>query len=191
MNEFCLSNCISINLNYLIFISELYEYSKNDNQININFTEELIDKKYFLDKNVFYSKTKKLWEIIYTDPELYSKDIRYWNMDKFQFQNLFRLSKSDINIYEKLKSKFECWFFETCHKMCDDFSSELVLNYYNKLINYSETNNLPLKNINFYLQVVYKLPSKDWIQKNENSIIICPNSELPDDQVLFNILRYQ
>lgn len=187
MNNFCLSNCISINLNFVLYIFNLSQNYRDNISTSNRFPWLSLNKKALLDEDILNKKAGELWSEILNDNSLYREDINYWINNKFHIEELFKSDAIGISTYEQIKKSYESWFFGTGSKTCDLFSSNLVLDYYNKLVDMAKIKNLMLKDINFYLQVVYDILPEDWSLKNENNIIISPNDELPDINELFNM----
>lgn len=179
MNDFCLANSVSINLNFLIYIHNLYKCQNEQTSSPSIFPWLPLEKDSFIDDKELDIRLKELWSAIFNSDDLYRKDIEHWINGKFLFHELFKSDSLGIKTYQVVKKSFEHWYWGTGYKMCGKFSDCLVEEYYKGLITSAQEKDLRLKGIRFYLQVVYDIPSIGLELKNENSIIISPQFELP------------
>ncbi|AWI07791.1 hypothetical protein B9W14_16000 [Clostridium drakei] len=180
MNDFYLANAASINLNFVIYIQNLYEnYNKSHETID-KFPWLPLNKEGLLNVSDFQIRAKQVWSMIFNSDNLYEYDIDYWSNNKFSFDKLFKDTSIGVELYKIVKRSFRSWYWETGYRMCTIFFSDcLVEDYYNKLINLSKIKNSEFKTNKFYLQVVYDIPPNEWSLKNENMIIISPQIQLP------------
>jgi hypothetical protein len=180
MNNFYLANAASINLNFVIYIQNLYEnYNKSD-ETNDKFPWLPLDKDGLLNIIDFQIKTKEVWSMIFNSDDLYENDMDYWSNNKFSFDKLFKDNSIGVELYKSVKRSFRSWYWGTGYRMCTTiFSDCLVEEYYNKLINLVKIKNSKFKTNKFYLQAVYDIPPNEWNLKNENMIIISPQIQLP------------
>jgi len=190
MNDFYLANACSINLNFLIYIKNLYENYNTLSETHNKFPWLPLDQEAFLNDSDIKIKIKELWSIIFNCDNLNENDINYWITNEFQFLDLFQANLIGVESYKKVKKSFECWYWGVGVKMFDIFSDCLVEDYYNKLISTVKLKDLQLKDIKFYLQVIYDTLPKEWELKNKNMIIISPQTELPTIEDIISIIKY-
>jgi hypothetical protein len=188
MNDFYLADSCSINLNFLIYIQNLYANCNKDCEITSIFPWLPIENSAFINKSDFEIKSKDLWRMIFNSfsSNLCAEDLEYWTNIKFQFSDLF-CSGYGIEQYKNIKKSFEAWYWGSGHGMCGIFSGYLVRQYYDKIVSMAELKGLNLKDTTIYLQVVYDNPPEHWELKNSNMIMVSPNAQLPTIEEIFNL----
>jgi len=180
MNDFYLSNAASVNLNFLIYIQNLYENYNNLEEGAPKFPWLPLDKSGLLNNKDFQIKSKKLWLMIFNSNDLYKNDMDYWFKNKFSFNKLFTENSIGVELYKNIDKSFKNWYWSIGYRTCTIFFSDcLVEEYYNKLIDICKLKKLEFKTDKFYLQVVYDVPPNEWVLKNKNMIILSPQMKLP------------
>lgn len=192
MSEFCLFNADSINLNFIIYIQNLYKNQIETNTPQIKFPWFPLEKDSLLANNEFESKLEKLWSLIFNYDNLYEviNDLEYWNEDIFEFNNLFKYNSIGVKTYSIVKKSYESWYWGSGNHMLNKFSNQLVEKYYNNLISVAKLKNFMLKDMKFCLQTIYDIPSVNVQLKNKNMIIISSRSNLPTIEDLLPICCY-
>jgi len=180
MSKFSLCNVSSINLNFLVYIKNLYENFYKPGEIN-GFPWFPLEKDALLDSLQFKIKAQKLWPLILNYYNICDceKDLEYWTNDEFLFNNLFKSNCIGVESYKSIKKSYEYWYWGTGNTMCSMFSNDLVLKYYDNLVSNAKLKELVLKDIRFNLQIVYDLPYEGYEYKNKDLIVISPQSDLP------------
>lgn len=179
MEKFSLTNASSINLNFLIFIQNLYENYNDPLESTKKFPWLPLEKNLLLNHTELKIKIKELWSTIFNYDCLNEKDIEFWANGKFPFEKLFYSNSIGVECYEKIKKSFESWYWGIGYNMCIEFSNVLVEEYYNKLVITANLKNFKLKDNRFYLQVLYDITPEDWDIKNNSMIILSPQKQLP------------
>lgn len=188
MNNFYLANASSINLNFLVYIQNLYENYNRSTEIKNIFPWLPLDRDSLLKESELKIKSKELWSIIFNFNDLYENDIDYWINYKFSFNDLFKDNPAGIEAYRVVKRSFESWYWGIGYKICTTiFSDSLIPDYYDNLVKMAKEKNLKLKDIKFYLQVIYDIPPREWELKNKNMIVISPQIQLPAVEEILHI----
>lgn len=188
MDTFYLANASSINLNFLIYIQNLYENYNYSTETKNIFPWVPLNRESLLNESELRIKAKGLWSTIFNSDDLYENDIDYWINNKFSFSYLFKADSVGVEAYEIVKKSFESWYWGIGYRLCTAiFSDPLVEDYYYKLVKMAKSKNLLLKDVKFYLQVIYDIPPREWQLKNENMIVISPQTQLPTVEELFHM----
>lgn len=188
MNNFFLQNSCSINLNFLIYIHNLYENYHKSHKTS-KFPWLPLKETALLDYKEMNMKARNLWTAIFDSYDMNDRvDLEWWINNKFHYYDLFKIDHAGMKLYEDIKKSFESWYWGIGKHMCDIFSHDLVENYYKELVVMTEKKDLQLKNTTFYLQVVYNAPPVSWKNKNEKMIIISPETKRPTVDELYDAL---
>ncbi|EMS72483.1 hypothetical protein [Ruminiclostridium cellobioparum] len=192
MSNFSLADAFSINLNFIIYIRNLYLNYNSEYETSNIYPWIPINKDALLNMSDFDIKSKEIWNTIINDFSFISSDLividlEYWVNKKFPFSDLFNSSTCSIEQYQNIKKAFEAWYWGSGNIVTRFFSKDIVINYYDKLINMAESESLKLKDTRIYLQVVYDKPSESWEIKNNNMIVISLNDRLPKEEEIFKI----
>jgi len=193
MNNFILANHTSINLNFIIYIKNLYENYNRDIETTNLFPWLPIEKSALIDKKVLDIKIKEVWQVVFntisTFNNMVEQDIKYWESQSTQFRELFSQNAVGKEAFEIVKKSFESWYWGIGNDICNSFSDNLVEDYYNNLKNIVNEKGVSLISKHFYLQVVFNYPDTNWELKNTNMIIISPTNLLPQTEELFELCK--
>ncbi|MBN7772188.1 hypothetical protein [Clostridium aminobutyricum] len=197
MNGFTLANVSSMNLNFLVYVSNLYINHKESQHYRFPWLP--IENNVLLSDKEFNWKAKNLWNHIFDEISEFENsneelikidiDINYWENNKFPFNILFNMNLAGTKFCEDIKKSFESWYWGIGTLMNDIFSDDLVKEYYDRLQDMAELNKSKLRDRSFYLQIVYDKPPAGWKLKNENMITLAPNMRLPAIDELFDICK--
>lgn len=177
MSDFYLGNKCSINLNFIMYIRNIY---RNSEKRTVGIFPYLdIDAKYLLDETEAQEKLKQLWNQMFQLNEILENDMGLWVEKRFKYEDLFRINNDNYKIYEQIKNGFESWYWGTGSSLCDRFSEYHVEDYYNKFCDTFEKLSIKPPNRLIVLQVIYDTIPEGWCTVNKNMIVICPKDKLP------------
>jgi|GEM_PF-2879770 len=174
---FSLSNFTSINLNYLIYLLNLYDNCMHSGGYKFPWLD--IDGNVFLIPDLIEKLFEELWNNILDSDNIAQNDYEYWESKRFPYISLLADNPNRLSIYEFIKKTFEHWYWGSSNQLCNMFSDNLVERYYYDLLEYAQNKGMELKNQMFYLQTLYNAPRNNWITIKGNIIIVSPDKPLP------------
>ena len=188
INDFILINSNSINLNFIIYIKNLYLYN---NKSSYKFPKLPLNENIFLNISEFENQCRFLWKNIFDSissaSDVNKTDFFFWTKNKFPFLNLFQLNDISNDSYNNIiKKSFESWYWGTGNYMCNSFSDKILKSYYNEILYLASCEKIQLRDT-FYLQMIYDEPLKNWQYKTEKMLIISPNN-LASPKEIFDII---
>lgn len=188
MCSFEIGNSCSVNLNFLLYINNLYSNINNHSDIPTVYPWLPIDHKSLLKQNEFEVLSQDLWFKIFHDIELEKTDLKWWIENKYSFETLFTNDELGNKNYENVKKSFNSWFWTLGQSFCLSLTDSLTETYYNKLTIFASKENMPLPDARLILQTVYHQPPFYWLNRKRNMIIISPYSQfnLPTVEEIYN-----
>lgn len=186
MNNFVLKNYCSINLNFIVYINNLYKNFINKSLNKFPIVE--ISKEHLLESQCISLQLQKYWNNILLEKNILDSDIDFWLEEKFNYRNLFNLTEDNYIIYEKIKELFESWFWGTGYLLLNKFSEQYVEDYYKKFIELIKKTGYKFSSDLIGIQVIYDNVPSDWETITKDLFIICPNDKLPNAKKIFQSL---
>lgn len=178
--NFTLFDCNSINLNFLIYINNLYKNFYKHPEVD-SFPWIYLKDADLLCSDEFNIKAKDIWNnaiYLITDNLI---DSEIWETDPYNFKSLF----NNADIYEYIKRAYNAWFFNSWQLITSLYGRIVINKYYNNILNYVKKNDLYLKNESINLKFVYDKPPLSWDLQNKQSIVVYPEILLTAENDIF------
>lgn len=181
--EFFLHDNCSLNLNYLIYINNLYK-SKFSSDSRC-FPWLPLEKSFFLDDETFTERIKNLWNEVLNRIETIPIDIDSWNSDRFNYKSLFNINNENYNI---IKRTYNQWYSGCWQLICSLYSRNIIKWYYERLTETAKKAHIKLIDVEYCIQFVYDVIPNGWAKNAKNTLVICPETQRLKSKDIFEYL---
>lgn len=171
MKEFLFANHCSINLNYVIYLNNLYENLFNPKLDRFPLLD--VNLKDMVKEDEVRTFLKESWNEIISLDNLHEVDMDLWINNKYSFEKLFKDNTNGLDTYAKIKNLYESWYWGTGEylliKMTDGYVEEKYDILKNKFVNKDK----------IIMEILYDDIPEEWNRNRENYIVITPTQKFP------------